>query len=81
MILASRKAVLLELVDMPEYRFYNLEQAGQMIICALRLSLKSDEIAVEYARQLSFGDTVEVWRENQLVATLPIATEPTSVAA
>jgi hypothetical protein len=81
MLLACRKVVPLELVDMAEYRFYNLEQAGQMVICVLRLSLKSDEIAVEYARQLTVGETVEVWRGNQLVATLPIAIERISVAA
>jgi hypothetical protein len=66
---------------MREYRFYNLEQAGQLVISTLRLSLESDEIAIEIARQLTFGETVEVWRGTRLVATLPIAGEPTSVAA
>jgi hypothetical protein len=66
---------------MQEYRFYNLEQADQLIISTLRLSLESDEIAIEYARQLTFGEMVEVWRGTQLLAALPIAAEPTSVAA
>jgi hypothetical protein len=81
MLLAYRKAVFLEPTGMAEYRFYNLEQSGQMVISALRLSLENDEIAIAYARQLTVGETVEVWRDSQLLANLPIAVGPTSFAA
>jgi hypothetical protein len=56
---------------MPEYRFHNLEQNGQVVISRIHLTLATDEIAIE---------TVQVWQEDRLVATLAIASDRPEVA-
>jgi hypothetical protein len=65
---------------MPEYRFHNLEQNGQVVISRIHLTLATDDIAIEHAQNLSFGETVQVWQEDRLVATLAIASDRPEVA-
>jgi hypothetical protein len=57
---------------MPEYRFYNLEQDGQVVISRIHLTLAGDDVAIEHAKKFTDGETVQVWEENRLVATLAI---------
>jgi hypothetical protein len=57
---------------MPEYRFYNLEQNGEVVISRIHLTLASDDTAIEHAQELTFGETVQVWQEDRLVATLAV---------
>lgn len=65
---------------MPEYRFYNLEQNGQVVISRIHLTLATDDIAIEHGQKLSFGETVQVWQEDRLVATLAIGSDRPEVA-
>ena len=64
---------------MPEYRFYNLEN-GEVVISRIRLTLPTDDIAIEHAQMLTFGETVQVWQENRLVATLAIGPNRAEIA-
>jgi hypothetical protein len=57
-------------VRMPEYRIYNLEQNGQLVIARVDLMFESDEIAISQAEKLIVGDAVEVWQGDRLVAML-----------
>jgi hypothetical protein len=65
---------------MPEYRFYNLEQNGEVVISRIRLTLPTDDIAIEHAQMLTFGETVQVWQENRLVAILAIGPDRPEIA-
>jgi hypothetical protein len=65
---------------MPEYRFYSLQQNGQMVISRIRLTLPTDDIAIEHAHKLTFGETVQVWQEDRLVATLAVGIERPEIA-
>jgi hypothetical protein len=66
---------------MPEYRFYNLEQNGQAVICRIHLTLENDDDAIEQARKLTIGETVEIWQGDWLVTTLAFAASAPDVAA
>jgi hypothetical protein len=65
---------------MPEYRFYNLEQNGEVVISRIHLMLATDDIAIEHAQMLTFGETVQVWQENRLVATIAVGTDRPELA-
>jgi hypothetical protein len=66
---------------MPEYRIYNLEQNGQVVIARVDLMLESDEIAISQAEKLIVGDAVEVWQGDRLVASLIAESKPPNIAA
>ena len=65
---------------MPEYRFYTLEQNGRVVISRIRLTLATDDVAIEHAYKLTFGETVQVWQEDRLVATLAVGSERPEIA-
>jgi hypothetical protein len=64
----------------PEYRIYNLEQNGEVVIARVDLTLKSDEIAVLQAEKLIVGETVEVWQGDRLVTRLDSEPRPLGIA-
>jgi hypothetical protein len=66
---------------LPEYRIYNLDQNGQVVIARVDLTLVSDEIAIAQAEKLIVGEAVEVWRGDRLVARLSFETNPPDIAA
>jgi hypothetical protein len=66
--------------SMPEYRFYNFEQNGRLVISRIHLTLPTDDVAVEHAQKLTFGETVQVWQEDRLVATLAIGPDRPEIA-
>jgi hypothetical protein len=68
-------------VLMPEYRFYNLEQNGQVVIARVDLTLDSDEIAIAQAEKLIMGEALEIWQDQRLVASFSFETNPPDIAA
>jgi hypothetical protein len=66
---------------MPEYRFYSLEQNGQVVRSRIHLTLETDDIAIEHAQKSIDGEMMEVWQEDRLVATLSIAANAPKVSA
>ena len=66
---------------MPEYRIYNLEQNGQVVVARVDLTLESDEIAIAQVEKLIVGESAEVWRGDTLVASLAFETNPPDIAA
>jgi hypothetical protein len=67
-------------VTVPEYRIYNLEQNGEVVIARVDLTLESDEIAVLQAEKLIVGETVEVWQGDRLVTRLDPEPRPLGIA-
>jgi len=66
---------------MPEYRFYSLEQNGQVVRSRIHLTLETDDIAIEHAQKSIDGEMMEVWQEDRLVATLSTAANVPEVSA
>jgi hypothetical protein len=55
---------------MPEYRYYNLEQDGQLVIARINLTVDDDATAIAHAKQLIVGEAIEVWEGSRLVASI-----------
>jgi hypothetical protein len=66
---------------MPEYRFYNLEQNGHLVLARVDLMLDSDEVAIAQAKKLIVGEALEIWQDDRLVASFNMETNPPDIAA
>jgi hypothetical protein len=60
---------------MPEYRFYNLEQNGEVVLARVNLTLNDDKVAIASAQELIISESLEVWEGSRLVARIGLAVE------